>query len=203
MSSLTQQTINTRIEALPAELKGDVSVMSLRGDVLFDPASSDLGKNADSELDSVATFLKNNPDSPIVIRSYTDSAGSEQDNLLITQKRADAVGAWLTKKLGTSSKNITAIGMGASEPVAPNTNFDGTDNIEGRSKNRRIAIAIPAAQDSINYDFALPDFTIPNFPTPNLDSHNLDTPCLDTHNFSTPSLPAPEQTAQTLGTTQG
>jgi photosystem I P700 chlorophyll a apoprotein A2 len=46
------------------------------------------------------------------------------------------------KKGGVGNKNITTKGMGEADPVAPNENPDGSDNPEGRQKNRRVEITV-------------------------------------------------------------
>ena len=54
----------------------------------------------------------------------------------MSQKRADAVYKYLIKK-GIEKKQLFIKEMGFSKPIAPNTKPDGSDNPEGRAKNRR------------------------------------------------------------------
>src|SRR5206468_1134101 len=119
------------------------TVMSLKGDVLFDFGSSTLGDSAGEELEKVADTLSKHPEQPVLIRGYTDALGSEKTNLAVSTRRAEAVRDWLVKKSGVSPKNITVIGMGASEPVAPNKDDQGNDDAEGRAKNRRVTVTLP------------------------------------------------------------
>jgi outer membrane protein OmpA-like peptidoglycan-associated protein len=49
---------------------------------------------------------------------------------------------WLVKKRGLPARNITTEGFGEEKPVAPNINFDGSDNPEGRAQNRRVQITV-------------------------------------------------------------
>jgi outer membrane protein OmpA-like peptidoglycan-associated protein len=48
----------------------------------------------------------------------------------------------LVKKRGLPARNITTEGFGEEKPVAPNINFDGRDNPEGRAQNRRVQITV-------------------------------------------------------------
>jgi outer membrane protein OmpA-like peptidoglycan-associated protein len=49
---------------------------------------------------------------------------------------------WLVKKGGASAARITTRGWGKSKPIAPNTRPDGSDDPEGRKKNRRVEITV-------------------------------------------------------------
>ena len=75
------------------------------------------------------------------MEGYTDSKGSKAFNMQLSQERANAVKAWLVKD-GNVPANITARGFGEQNPVAPNTNADGSDNPAGRALNRRVSIVV-------------------------------------------------------------
>jgi len=77
----------------------------------------------------------------IELATHTDSKGADDYNLKLSQKRADAVLQYLIEK-GIVKERMTAKGYGESQPIAPNTNKDGSDNPEGRSLNRRTEIKI-------------------------------------------------------------
>jgi len=78
-----------------------------------------------------AQFLLRNRDSKVLIEGHTDSVGSQKKNLLLSQKRAEAVADMLVA-LGVNPNRITTIGRGESMPIASNSTE------EGRRKNRRI-----------------------------------------------------------------
>ncbi len=78
----------------------------------------------------------------IIIEGHTDSIGTEEYNLRLSQKRANAVKEWFINKAGLKDLIYETIGYGESKPVAPNQNPDGSDNPEGRAKNRRVEIRI-------------------------------------------------------------
>ncbi len=77
-----------------------------------------------------------------MISGHTDSKGSEEYNQKLSEKRAESVKKWLIENAGVNPKIIEISGYGESRPVAPNTNPDGSDNPEGRQKNRRVEIVI-------------------------------------------------------------
>jgi OOP family OmpA-OmpF porin len=88
---------------------------------------------------------------PITIWGHSDSSGSDASNLIASRKRAEAARDYLVKK-GVAAERITVIALGEARPIAPNRKLDGSDDPEGRDKNRRIEIkvdlprAAPAAE---------------------------------------------------------
>ncbi len=81
-------------------------------------------------------ILQENPQLIVEISSHTDSKGTEEYNMELSQKRAESVVNYLISK-GISPDRLKAKGYGESQPIAPNTFPDGRDNPEGRQKNRR------------------------------------------------------------------
>jgi outer membrane protein OmpA-like peptidoglycan-associated protein len=69
----------------------------------------------------------------------------------LSQERATAVKNWLLRNGNVPPDNITARGFGEQNPVAPNTNVDGSDNPAGRALNRRVSIVVekPAAANPV------------------------------------------------------
>lgn len=96
---------------------------------------------------TVLKLMQNNPELMVEIESHTDSKGSEQFNLKLSQKRAESVVKYLVDK-GIDAKRLKAKGYGESRPVAPNENADGTDNPAGRAKNRRTDFRIIGVIDA-------------------------------------------------------
>jgi outer membrane protein OmpA-like peptidoglycan-associated protein len=62
--------------------------------------------------------------------------GSDKYNLKLSEARAQSVVTYLISK-GIDASRLKAKGYGSTQPIAPNTNEDGSDNPEGRQKNRR------------------------------------------------------------------
>lgn len=78
---------------------------------------------------------------PITIWGHSDSAGSDAVNLTASRKRAEAVRDYLVEK-GVTAERITVIALGEARPIAPNRKLDGSDDPEGRDKNRRVEIKV-------------------------------------------------------------
>jgi OOP family OmpA-OmpF porin len=99
--------------------------------VQFLSGSVNLTKEATAELDKGAAILVEHGKLNVSINGYTDNTGKPETNLALSQKRAEAVKAYLVKK-GVSAERLTATGFGIEKPLADNT------TAEGRAKNRRV-----------------------------------------------------------------
>ncbi len=100
--------------------------------VYFDFNSAKIKPQYYPEIEKFAKFLKKNPKIKVEIQGHTDSIGSDEYNLKLSQKRAEAVRDLLIKKYGISPDRLTAKGYGETKPIAPNS------TPEGRAKNRRV-----------------------------------------------------------------
>lgn len=78
---------------------------------------------------------------PITIWGHSDSRGSDAENLAASRRRAEAARDYLASK-GVDAKRVTVIALGEARPIAPNRKLDGSDDPEGRAKNRRVEIEI-------------------------------------------------------------
>ena len=116
--------------------------IELSGDVLFDFDKADIRAEAEPVLISVADVLKQHPDAAVTIAGYTDAKGSDSYNLNLSERRAASVKDWLVTNAGIRGGNLSTTGYGEANPAAPNSNLDGSDNPEGRQKNRRVEIAV-------------------------------------------------------------
>jgi outer membrane protein OmpA-like peptidoglycan-associated protein len=92
-------------------------------------------------LDKLVAMLQEHPQMEIEISAHTDNTGAARYNQQLSEKRALNCVAYLVGK-GIDKKRLQYKGYGATKPVAPNTNPDGTDNPEGRKLNRRIELRI-------------------------------------------------------------
>lgn len=99
---------------------------------------------------TLLVILNENPNIVIELSSHTDSKGSDSYNEVLSQKRANSVVKYLISK-GINPARLVAKGYGETMPVAPNENPDGTDNPEGRAKNRRTEFKI------LRTDYSAPD----------------------------------------------
>jgi outer membrane protein OmpA-like peptidoglycan-associated protein len=116
--------------------------IELSGDVLFDFDKADIRPEAEPVLNRVAEVLVQHPDAAVTIAGHTDAKGSDSYNLKLSQRRAASVKDWLVANGGVDGDNMRTRGFGESRPVARNANPDGSDNPEGRQKNRRVEISV-------------------------------------------------------------
>lgn len=100
--------------------------------LLFSLGTSNILASSYSSLDELAEYLKKSPTKKLRIVGHTDSAGSDEFNLTLSQKRADAVKTYLLQKGVPATSIIESIGMGETMPIASN------DTAEGREMNRRV-----------------------------------------------------------------
>ena len=101
--------------------------------IFFDTAKWDLKSESTVELDKLVALLKANPDLPIEISGHTDDVGKDNDNLILSQKRAKSVVDYLAQK-GVNVLKIKAEGYGKNRPYLPNSSD------ENRKLNRRIEV---------------------------------------------------------------
>ena len=130
------------IKDLKAEETPQAIKVNLSADLLFDFDKSDIKPAAEPELSKVATVLKSYPNAQVTIDGHTDGKGSNAYNQPLSERRAATVAKWLTANAGINAANIHTRGWGKTKQIAPNTNPDGSDNPEGRAKNRRVEITV-------------------------------------------------------------
>jgi len=115
------------------------TVITVPAGVLFASGKSDLLGGASSRLEQVAEALKNEPDRKIRIEGHTDAQGSDDSNMALSQRRAATVQGFFVSH-GIPAENVTATGMGESQPIADN------NTAEGRANNRRVEIIIDRSE---------------------------------------------------------
>ena len=104
--------------------------------IYYDFARWDITPEAGIELDKLVDIMYDNPDIVIELSSHTDSVDTESYNIRLSQRRAESSVNYIVST-GVDRNRMTAKGYGESRHIARNTNPDGTDNPEGRAKNRR------------------------------------------------------------------
>jgi outer membrane protein OmpA-like peptidoglycan-associated protein len=102
---------------------------------------AELLDGSEVSLNKLVAMLNAHKNMVIEIGGHTDGKGSDEYNLKLSQARAQKCVDYIVSK-GISASRVVAKGYGAKKPVAPNTNPDGTDNPEGREKNRRTEFTI-------------------------------------------------------------
>jgi outer membrane protein OmpA-like peptidoglycan-associated protein len=113
----------------------------LPADILFDHDKADIEPEAAEALAEVAKVLRERP-GQVRIEGHTDSTGSEAYNLVLSQQRAKSVSRWLAEHEQIDTSGLEVVGLGESDPVAPDQLEQGEDNPESRRKNRRVEIVI-------------------------------------------------------------
>lgn len=126
--------LQRQIAGLNAKATDRGLVMTL-GDLLFATADADLNDAAFSNLGKLAAFLKQYPDRTVAIEGHTDSIGSDDANLGLSQRRADSVRRYLIGQ-GINADRLSAYGKGEDFPIASN------DSSVGRQQNRRVEVVI-------------------------------------------------------------
>lgn len=130
-----------KVESLKP-VKSCGTVITLQDGVLFDFGKYDLRPEAKATLTKLATVLNQAKVPAAQINGHTDSIGDDAFNQDLSEKRASAVATQL--KADGVTANLETHGYGKTQPVADNTNADGSDNPAGRQANRRVEIYIPA-----------------------------------------------------------
>lgn len=115
-------------------------LISLEDRILFDFDKADLRPDATQTVDALAQAFSTIAPGRLEIRGHTDSKGSEDYNLDLSQRRAQTVRDALESR-GVPS-GMEAEGLGESHPLALNQ-IDGKDNPAGRQLNRRVEIFVP------------------------------------------------------------
>lgn len=116
--------------------------IDLASDVLFDFDSADIQPKARQTLARVAQLIGNRAKGKVRILGYTDGKGSAQYNQGLSERRAQSVKTWFVETDGLTLVDFATRGFGMRDPVAPNSKSDGSDNPQGRAKNRRVEIII-------------------------------------------------------------
>ena len=141
MDSNLRAKVQNTLAGLNARQDGLNIVVRLPSDVLFDFDRADIRADAKPVLARLSEALVAMPDRPVSITGHTDSLGSDDYNHTLSERRSVAVREWLSR-LRVRRERMTVQGMGEAKPVAPNQNPDGSDNPDGRQKNRRVDFVI-------------------------------------------------------------
>jgi outer membrane protein OmpA-like peptidoglycan-associated protein len=116
------------------------TIVSL-ADILFDFDKATLRRDVEFNLVKIATILNQFGEMKILIEGHTDAIGSEEYNLILSKKRAQAVLDFMVSQ-GVAADRLSSEGYGESRPVADN------ETEEGRQKNRRVDLVIQDAPAS-------------------------------------------------------
>jgi outer membrane protein OmpA-like peptidoglycan-associated protein len=133
------QLANTQQQLADLQAKQtDRGVVVTLGDVLFDTGKSTLKPGAMESINRLATFLSHNPNTKVLVEGHTDSVGSDDYNIGLSERRARAVATELESR-GIPDSQIQTLGRGKDMPVASN------NTPAGRQQNRRVEIVFSDA----------------------------------------------------------
>lgn len=124
-------TYNIDIPLQPIEANATVILKN----IFFDVNKYDLKPESTTELDNVFLLMRDNPTLKIQINGHTDNVGKINDNMVLSNSRAQAVVQYLIRK-GIDPQRLTHKGYGPNQPVADN----GTE--QGRAQNRRTELKV-------------------------------------------------------------
>lgn len=128
------ESLRRKLNSIATE-QTDKGLMMTLGDFVFDSGKSTIKQEAVDNFSKVIDFINTYPNKKVRIEGHTDSSGSNQLNVKLSQRRADAVKALLVK-YGIAANQIESYGMGEEFPIAENTTQ------AGKAKNRRVEIII-------------------------------------------------------------
>lgn len=105
----------------------------------FEYDRAELHPRAQKQVEVIAALMKADPAKKLSIAGHTDEKGADNYNVGLSQRRAEVVKQQLVA-LGVPADQIITSGLGKAQPLSPNKKADGTDDPEGRSRNRRAEI---------------------------------------------------------------
>lgn len=128
---------------LGASEQASGTLVELPGDVLFDFDKASLRPDAMPTLDKLAELIRR-VGRPATVAGYTDDKGEDAYNKKLSLDRAMAVATALAER-GVDRASLTVTGYGEADPKVPNRHADGSDNPQGRQRNRRVEVTIHRA----------------------------------------------------------
>ena len=127
--------LNDQCPDTPVSAKVDAAGCWMLPKISFNSTDWNVKNNVDVELDELIAVLKKNPKVILDIYGYTDNRGTRESNQALSQKRANEVMTYLTKRC-IDPERLSAYGLGEASPVASN------DTMSGQAMNRRVEIKV-------------------------------------------------------------
>ena len=131
------EEIKKTVPDAKVERVGEGIIVEFNSNVLFGFDESSLSDDAKVSLDKLVKVLNSYADTDIEVQGHTDSKGTEKYNQALSERRANAVSAYLDVK-GISASRLTIKGFGETAPKYEN------NTAEGRTENRRVEFMITA-----------------------------------------------------------
>lgn len=140
-NTLTQLITNITLDTTIVLEKIELNKIFVLENIYYDLDKDEIRPDAARELDKLVQILIDNPEIKIELSSHTDSIATVEYNMDLSQRRAESAVNYMIQR-GISPDRMVAKGYGELRPIARNTNPDGTDNPEGRQRNRRTEFKI-------------------------------------------------------------
>lgn len=127
---------------------GSGTSIRLPSDPLYEYDSADLQPGAMTELQKLATLIKRNPRATFTIEGYSDSFGSPEYNLELSQRRADSVARYLVEGLSVNPAQVKARGFGTTKMLVQPRAIDPSNpaaldaEIARQRPNRRVVVVV-------------------------------------------------------------
>lgn len=136
ITEMKEEPKNVKIEGTDLTVKElKVGEAYTINDILYATNSYELNSRSKFILKGFARFLKENPNISVAIHGHTDDVGDDQENMVLSQNRADGVKAFLIGQ-GVSADRLSSKGFGETKPKVEN------DSSANRAKNRRTEFVI-------------------------------------------------------------
>jgi len=129
-AALRASMANTGVEV---QREGDQIKLIMPGNITFATDSANIAPSFYSPLNNLANSFKQFNQNTIEVVGYTDSTGSRQHNMDLSQRRAQSVVSYLTSQ-GVDASRVSARGLGPDQPIASN------GDANGRAQNRRVEV---------------------------------------------------------------
>lgn len=129
-AALRKSMANTGVEV---QRQGDQIKLIMPGNITFATDSSAIASSFYAPLNNLAGSLKQFNQNMIEIVGYTDSTGSRQHNMDLSQQRAQSVATYMTSQ-GVDPSHLAVLGAGPDQPIASNA------DVNGRAQNRRVEV---------------------------------------------------------------
>ncbi|MCZ8216091.1 MAG: OmpA family protein [Cyclobacteriaceae bacterium] len=147
-ATLKELVTNITLDTILVMDRIELNKIFVLENIYFDFDKSDITPQAATELNKLVDILKDNAAIKIEMGSHTDSVGTQDYNIQLSQRRAESTVRYLVNN-GISQQRLTAKGYGETKPIARNTNPDGSDNPVGRARNRRTEFKIVEIGDVV------------------------------------------------------
>lgn len=134
-AALREELLNSGVQVKRVG-ENELQLIMAKG-IGFDSGSYHLTSSIHSTLNGIAKILNEYEESSLKIMGYTDSIGSSESNLTLSERRAESVGDYLVRQ-NVKSGRLSTLGYGERRPIASN------NTKAGRAANRRVDIRIIA-----------------------------------------------------------